>query len=57
MASSFIKQRTEIALNNYYYYYYYVCVNNCYFQIVVSIKLSDITFKISTVTTCVIASF
>jgi hypothetical protein len=49
--------------NNYYYYYYYsyyyyyVYVNSCYFQIFVSIKLSYIILKISTVTTCVIANF
>jgi len=58
MTPSFIKHRTEIALNYYYYYYYYyVCVKNSYFQIFVSINLSDITLKISTVTTCVIANF
>jgi hypothetical protein len=64
--SSFVKQRTEIALNCYYYYYYYyvvvvvvvvvVCVNNFYFQTFVSITLSDITLKISTITTCIVAN-
>jgi hypothetical protein len=56
--SSFVKPRTEIALNYYYYYVVVVvvCVNNCYFQTFVSIKLSDITLKISTITTCVVAN-